>query len=97
MLTIRALIAYHVTVLLIALLYPLWSLGMALGLIVNGHAIEEDGEFKVVEVPHLPFGVMLDAAVNAAKHGFIHGSIQAGVPVCDIERAVRRVFPKEET
>ena len=88
--------AYHVTVLLVALLYPLWRLGTALGLIVYGHAIEE-GEFEVVEVPHPSFGVMLDVAVDACKHAFIHGSIQAGCPIREVERAVARVFPREQT
>ena len=96
--TVRAVAAYHMTVLMVALLYPLWRIALAIGLIdAPGEWREENGSLEFIEAPAASFGMALGAAVDACKHGFIHGAIQAGVPVRDVERAVRRAFPREQT
>ena len=95
--TVKAFVAYHMTVVMIALLYPLWRVALVIGLIdAPGEWREENGSLEFIEAPIASFGATLDAAVDACRHGFIHGAIQAGVPVRDVERAVRRVFPKEK-
>ena len=97
MLTVRAIVAYHMTVLMIALAYWWWRVALVIGLIdAPGEWREENGSLEFIEAPIASFGATLDAAVDACRHGFIHGAIQAGVPVRDVERAVRRVFPKEQ-
>ena len=97
MLTVRALVAYHMTVLMIALAYWWWRVALVIDLIdAPGEWREENGSIEFVEAPIASFGATLDAAVDVCRHGFIHGAIQAGVPVRDVENAVTRAFPKEK-
>lgn len=97
MLTLRARIAYHLTVLLVAAAYPFWRLSMAIGLTDPPEHVERDanGDPVLVREPILGLGDTLDECLNACMVAFIVGCQEAGEPEREIRRAVKRVWGSE--